>query len=76
MGSVKLPQLLSGPGAGPSIRFPTAGQGPKRFCFYGISTCILLPNDILFDNEDKEIWGRENFAEWKQPVGLNLADKN
>ena len=54
MGSVRLPQLLSGPGAGPSIRFLSAGQGPKKLRFYGIVTCILLPNDILFDNEGKE----------------------
>ena len=55
MGSVRLPQLLSGPEAGPSIRFPTAGRGPKRLHFYGIVTYILLPNDILFDNEGREI---------------------
>ena len=76
MGSVRLPQLLLGPGAGPSIRFPTADEGPKRLLFYGTVTCILSPNDILLDNEDKGIWGRENFVEWKQPVGQNLADKS
>ena len=76
MGPVLLPQSLLGPGGGPSIRFLSAGQGPKKLRFYGIVTCILLPNDILLDNEDKGIWGRENFAEWKQPVRQNLADKN
>ena len=54
MDSVRLPQSLSGPGAGPSIRFLTAGQGTKRLRFYGILTYNLSPNDILSDNEGKE----------------------
>ena len=54
MGSKMLPQLLSGPEAGPSTRFPTAGQELARFHFYGILIYSLLPSDIPSDNEDKE----------------------
>ena len=57
MGSVRLPQLLSGPGAGYSIRFLIAGQAPKSFRFCGISICSLLANYIFFGRKDKEILG-------------------
>lgn len=55
MGSVReAAPIVVGPGAGPSIRFPTAGQGPKTLHFHGILTYNLSPNDILSDNEGKE----------------------
>ena len=55
MGSVLLPQSLSGPGAGLATHFPTAGQELARFRFCGILNYSTLPNDILSDNEGKEI---------------------
>ena len=68
MGSVRLPQLLSGPGAGYSIRFLIAGQAPKSFRFCGISICSLLANYIFFGRKDKEILGgkilRSGHSRW------------
>ena len=54
MGSMLLPQSLSGPEAGPSTCFPTAGQELARFRFYGILICSPLSSDIPSDNEGKE----------------------
>jgi len=54
MGVVLLPQSLSGPEAGPSTGFLTAGQELARFCFYGTLICSPLPSDIPSDNKGKE----------------------